>query len=123
MAELKCRKKYQLKASTLIEVLIAMIILLTVFSMGILIFTKLTSSVKSNSKQDVQWMMKQIKFQYLNEPDIKDPETSWEHHNFTVQEDSLTGYPDLRKITIYAMDFNQDRLTDSLVFLKRIYEE
>ncbi|WP_185218122.1 hypothetical protein [Sphingobacterium mizutaii] len=123
MAELKCRKKYHLKASTLIEVLIAMIILLTVFSIGILIFTKLTTSVKSNSKQDVQWMMKQIKFQYLNHPDFQDPETAWEHHNFTVQEDRLTGYPDLRKITIYAMDFNQDRLSDSLVFLKRIYEE
>lgn len=104
----------KLKASTLVEVLIAMVILLSVFAVGMMIFANLTSSSRSRESKTIQAQMQDILFQYRQDEDIPSTQTI-DSVVYYLEEKPLTAYPDLTKVTVYAERLADHAVIDSVI--------
>jgi len=110
-------KTAHLKASSLVETLVSMVIILIVFGIGMLIFVNITKASKSEMRKNTDELM-----------------TSWSHElevtGFggdsagTKQQDSIQlsyevasiqAYPDRLRLVIYALHPVDKKITDSLV--------
>ncbi len=104
-----------LKGSSLVEVLIAMVILLTVFAVGMLIFANLTSSSPNSTRKTIAQQMQQLQADWTVEESFDALTTiTVDSVEYQIQEEEVVGFADLRKVTIYARPIYADNIIDSL---------
>lgn len=104
-------------ASTLVEVLVALVILLTIFGMGMIIFARLNQAGSSQKQQQVGLRLRQIGHAYAaGEWDAHQPVND-EQISYAVNEEPLATYADRRRVTVYAFDNEQQKLVDSLALI------
>ncbi|WP_437921195.1 type IV pilus modification PilV family protein [Sphingobacterium sp. LRF_L2] len=123
MVKVTSSYRQRLKASTLVEVLIALVILLTVFALGMLIFARLNRSALSNTQQVIQFKLQQISLNYDQNKGDEELFFSDGHIQYIIEEEELLDYKDRKKVKFYAFDTEQEKVIDSLVKIIAIDEE
>jgi len=113
----------KLKASTLVEVLIALLIIMAVFVSGMIIFANITKSARSQTLRKVQGDMKVIQATYESYPIDTDEEVTEDSIRYTIQIIGMEQYPSLKRISVVAYRPNRTLPIDSLVVLKEISDE
>lgn len=104
-----------IKGSSLVEVLIAMVILLTVFAVGMLIFANLTSSSSTSTRKVITQQMQQLQADWTAVESFEAPTTiTVDSIVYQIQEEEVIDFADLRKVTIYARPIQADNIVDSL---------
>ena len=100
MAGIGSRK---LRASTLVEVLIAMVIIMAVFVTGIAIYTNVTQSGFSTSRLKAQQEMQKIINESISLKDWEAQELDADSILYKKTVSSYAGYPDLLLIEVKAV--------------------
>lgn len=109
--------------STLVEVLVALLILLTVFGMGMLIFARLMQSSDSHLQQQVQGRLRQLQEQYQNGGWDPAQNVIIEHMEYALELREMKAYADRQKVTIYAYDNRIQQVIDSVTFVMPLQDE
>lgn len=116
---MKFKLPHTLRASSLVEVLISMVILLLVFGIGLMIFTNLVRSSKSKQSQVVAHQMSILAQQAqltLDEDHVEQIEK--DNIYYTVEQDAHPEYSDRVRIKVTAHLSNDGKIIDSLVLIK-----
>lgn len=92
----------RLPASTLVEVLISMVIIMAVFVVAIGIYTKVTQSGFSFSRIEAQQQMKKIMAESIENKDWEDAVITVDSIEYKKNVNPYAGYTDLLLITIDA---------------------
>lgn len=103
-----------LRASTLVEVIIAMVILLSVFAIGMVIFAKLFRNSATVDHIRVQKELLQVRQHYLDGI-ITDRYHVMDSIGYHIEQEEIPAYPDRMKLKIYAEHFINQTYIDSLV--------
>lgn len=107
----------RLKSSTLIEVLIAMVILLCVFGIGMMIFANLDRSSSNLESRVVREQLHTLASQYQQDGG-QNNDVQIDSISYFFEEIPLEGIQDRVKLKVYAERIADGQLIDSLV---RIY--
>jgi len=121
MGQLKDRSYLVLQASTLVEVLVAMTILLTVFAAGMMLFANLTRSSASRSSKEAVLRMQDMAVRYSKGEEL--PVTEEDGISFFVEEEPLPAWGDLKKIKVYAQRTADGLLLDSVIMIRKQDEQ
>lgn len=109
-------KIMRLKASSLVETLVSMVIILIVFGIGMLIFVNLTKSTKSQTRKSTSEQM--MLWSRQLEADGFDGSTEGDKLQDSVKLSYLLtaveGYTDRQRLVIYSIA-DDGKITDSLV--------
>lgn len=117
MARLSTYRLPSLRASTLVEVLIALIILLSVFAAGMLLFTQLVNASTSRRQIVVKFELKQFGNAYLAGGfGIQETKTT-QTAAYIAEAEALTPYTDRKRVKFYAYDLENNNLLDSLILI------
>lgn len=117
MAKLTLYRQMAVRASTLVEVLIALIILLSVFAAGMLLFTRLVNASTSNRQITVQMELKQLRAAYLaGDVDIRETRTT-QVATYGIEEVTMEAYADRKRVLFYAYDNENRNVIDSLILI------
>ncbi len=117
MARLSTYRLPSLRGSTLVEVLIALIILLSVFGMGMLLFTQLVNASTSRRQTVVRFELKQFGNAYLTgDFGILETKTT-QTAAYIAEAEVLTPYTDRKRVKFYAYDLENNNLLDSLILI------
>lgn len=112
----------RLNGSTLIEVLIALVLLLTIFALGMRIVSNLTLNDKSHTAQRTKLYLQQIKANYQEKLWENDQTLQHDHLVSRMETENIDGFADRRKVKIYAYDTRQNIILDSLIFIEPVDE-
>lgn len=104
----------RLKASTLVEVITAMVILMVVFGIGMLVFANLFRSSTSLDHLFIQKQLFAVKASYL-ESNVQDEPIIMDSIAYRIVEEEIASFPDRVKIKIYAERIYDAKILDSLV--------
>ena len=117
MATLNRYLKRAMRASTLIEVLIALIILLSVFAVGMLIFTRLVNTATSERQLQASATLKQLRAAYIagNQETLQAEQVAGTAYR--VEEKPLAENADRKRIVFMAYDAASEQLIDSLIVI------
>ena len=111
------RKAVQLKASSLVETLVSMIIILIVFGIGLLIFVNITKASRSETRKNTDEMM--AAWSHELESTGFEGDSTGERLQDSIQlryEVATVGaYPDRLRLVIYAIHPEDKKIMDSLV--------
>jgi len=106
----------RLKASSLVETLVSMVIILIVFGIGMLIFVNLTKASRSETRKSTTEQM--MLWSRQLETSGFDGNTMGERLKDSIklsyQLKETEGYPDRLRLAVYAIS-EQGKVTDSLV--------
>ena len=92
-----------------------MVILLTVFAVGMLIFANLTSSAPKSNKKAIAQQMQQLQADWTAEESFdKSTTITVDSIEYQIQEEEVVDFADLRKVTIYARPIYANDIVDSL---------
>ncbi|TYR36313.1 hypothetical protein FXV77_10420 [Sphingobacterium phlebotomi] len=117
MVKLSRYQTLSFRASTLVEVLIALIILLAVFAAGMVLFTRLVNASTSKRQTTVRLELKQLGNAYLA-GDSDNQGTKITHvAAYNVEEEMLAPYTDRKRVRFYAYDIENNSLLDSLILI------
>ncbi|PRD46268.1 type II secretion system protein [Sphingobacterium haloxyli] len=122
MAKLSRYRNPSFQASTLVEVLIALIILLAVFAAGMMLFTRLVTASTSNRQTVVRAELKQLGNAFLSN-DFGTQEIRTTQVAAYEVEEELTPYADRKRIRFYAYDIEHNKLLDSLILILPVDDE
>lgn len=109
----------RLKASTLVEVITAMVILLVIFGIGMLVFANLFRSSTSVDFLFIQKQMIALKVSYL-ESNVEEEPIIMDNIAYRIVEEELVSFPDRVKVKIYAERIEDAKIMDSLVFVREV---
>lgn len=123
MGKLSIRYNQKTIASTLVEVLVALVILLSVFAVGMLIFARLNQASSSQTRQTVHLQLREIASRYVNEELDIEQTFQYEHILYSLEEEQLSGYADRIRVKIYAFDTWQQKPVDSLILIHPFNEK
>lgn len=93
----------KLPASTLIEVLISMVIIMAVFVVGIAVFARVTQSGFSMSRTEAQQQMHKIIQESIANNDWEEQQVIQDSILYVKSVNEYSGYPDLLVIEVNAM--------------------
>lgn len=118
MARLITYRIPSLRASTLVEVLIALIILLSVFGAGMLLFTQLVNASTSKRQTIVRFELKQLSSAYLaGDFGMQETKTTKAAAYIAETETLAAPYTDRKRVRFYAYDIENNNLLDSLILI------
>ncbi|UIR54617.1 hypothetical protein LZQ00_10055 [Sphingobacterium sp. SRCM116780] len=112
---------HKLRASSLMEVLISMVILLVVFGIGLMIFTNVILSSKSEESKKVEQRMAVLAQQALEEGASEEMELDAVHYQ--VNKEILPQFSDRIRISVLAMNTTSGKIIDSLIVIKEYQDE
>lgn len=104
MAELK---PHQVKASTLLEVIVAMVIILVIFTLAMGIYNNVLSATSYVKHQQANALMEQLVRQSITQQNWKDEETTLDSISLKKTVNPYEQYTDLVIITVTA--YQQDK--------------
>jgi len=110
---IKKRRTKCLRASTLVETLVAMTILLTVFGIGMLLFANLTRSADRERNARIRMQMGHVLWQVSMGRALGGP-ISVDGVKYYVEEEHHPGLPGCRRATVFAELMENGTLVDSL---------
>lgn len=115
---MKFKLNHTIRASSLVEVLISMVILLLVFGIGMMIFTNLVRSSKSKQSKVIAHEMAVLAHQALEE----DREKQFEKEGiyYTVEQEDFSTYSDRVRIKVTAQLSDNGKIIDSLIVIKEL---
>lgn len=117
MAKLRRNRNLSFRASTLVEVLIALIILLSVFGAGMLLFTQLVNASTSKRQTIVRFELKQLSSAYLaGDFGMQETKTT-KAAAYMAETETLAPYTDRKRVRFYAYDIENNNLLDSLILI------
>lgn len=117
MVKLTVHQKYAFRASTLVEVLISLIILLSVFAAGMSLFSQLTHASLGTRRIQVRLELRTLRAAYENRAaDILENNTT-AIARYNIQEQPLEGYSDRKRVAFYAYNQENNILIDSLIVI------
>lgn len=99
-----------LKGSSLVEVLVAMVVIMIVFSIAMAIFTNVTKLSLSTKKYKAQAILEQVLIQVEKFPE--DGHKKFTQHEFMIDQE-VTGYldkPGLKRVNISILDEQGEHL-------------
>jgi len=105
MAKLSMRK---LSASSLLEVLIAMTIIMAVFVMGMFIYARVTHSQFSTRQLVAQQRMQAIIQDCIDRRNLENKKISFDSISYLISVQKFNEYPDLRVIHVTASQNGDD---------------
>lgn len=123
MGKLTILYRGKANASSLIEVLVALVILLSVFAMGMLIFTRLNQASISQSHQRVNLQLREIANKCVNGDWDMEETFEYESISYSLEEELLSDYIDRKRVKIYAFDNRKQKLVDSLILIQPTHEK
>lgn len=103
----------KLKSSTLIEVLIAMIILLCVFGIGMMVFANLDRSSSNLQSRAVREQLRSVAEQY-GQGQLQTDEVEIDSVLYFIEQEPLIGFQDRIKVKVYAQRVIDGTVIDSL---------
>lgn len=110
-------KQVQLKASSLVETLVSMVIILIVFGIGMLVFVNITKASRSETRKSTSEAMSAWSYQL--ETAGFEGNTSGELQQDSIflsyEAQQLPAYPDRLRLVVYALRPKDGKVTDSLV--------
>lgn len=109
--------KWRWKASTLVEVLVALTILMTVFAVGMLIFANLSRSGRTQRKQVVFYHLRDVAQGYRRGDIAADESLIRDSTVYFMEESVMPNLADRKKVGIYAFDPVSETILDSLIFI------
>ncbi|GAA0884068.1 hypothetical protein GCM10009120_26660 [Sphingobacterium siyangense subsp. cladoniae] len=106
----------RLKASSLVETLVSMVIILTVFGIGMLIFVNLTKASRSETRKSTteQMMLWSRQLEANGFDGNTMGESLKDSIKLSYQLKETEGYPDRLRLAVYAIS-EEGKVTDSLV--------
>ncbi len=109
-------KIIRLKASSLVETLVSMVIILIVFGIGMLIFVNLTKASRSETRKSTteQMMLWSRQLETTGFDGNTAGESQQDSIKFSYQLNEVEGYTDRLRLAVYAMS-EDGKVTDSLV--------
>lgn len=107
----------RLKASSLVEVLIAMVILLSIFGIGMMIFANLDRSSSSLESRIVRGQLSALAEQY-KQTDIQDSRIQIDSIAYYIEEIPIEGIQDRIRLKIYAERLLDGTYIDSLIMIR-----
>ena len=110
----RIRLNNRLIASTLVEVIVAMVILLSVFAIGMFIFAKLYRNSTTIDHFRIQKELLQVRQQYI-EGIITDQYHVMDSIAYHIDIEEIPAYPDRIKLKIYAEQLINEIYVDSLI--------
>lgn len=109
-------KIIRLKASSLVETLVSMVIILIVFGIGMLIFVNLTKASRSETRKSTTEQMmfwsRQLETSGFDSNTVG--ESQQDSIKLSYQLNEVEGYTDRLRLAVYAMS-EDGKVTDSLV--------
>lgn len=107
----------QLKASSLVETLVSMIIILIVFGIGMLIFVNITKASKSETRKNTDEMMASWSEELASSGFEGDSTGERLQDSIQLRYEVATvgAYPDRLRLVIYSIHPQDKKITDSLV--------
>lgn len=123
MGKLNILYNQKTTASTLVEVLVALVILLSVFAVGMLIFARLNQASSSQIRQTVHLQLREIASRYVNEEWDTEQTIQYEHILYSLEEEQLSDYADRIRVKIYAFDTQLQKPVDSLILIHPFNEK
>ncbi|NQD71731.1 hypothetical protein HP439_13455 [Sphingobacterium shayense] len=123
MGKLNILYNQKTTASTLVEVLVALVILLSVFAVGMLIFARLNQASSSQTRQTVHLQLREIASRYVNEEWDTEQTFQYEHILYSLEEEQLSDYADRIRVKIYAFDTQLQKPVDSLILIHPFNEK
>lgn len=113
---MKVKLNHTVRASSLVEVLISMVILLLVFGIGMMIFTNLVRSSKSKRSKVIAHEMSILAQQALEVGSATEIEK--EDVYYAVEKEMLPDYSDRIRIKVTAHASDNGKILDSLILIK-----
>jgi|GEM_PF-444832 len=110
---IKKKISIRIQASTLVEVLVAMVILLSVFAIGMLLFANLTRTSKSQRSRQVQLHMEHILWK-VSRGEIVERPILIDSLAYYVEEELIFGFQDRKKVTVFVEQMEDGVIIDSL---------
>ncbi|MDR2270594.1 MAG: hypothetical protein LBF27_06780 [Sphingobacterium sp.] len=110
-------KKIKIKASSLVETLVSMVIILIVFGIGLLIFVNITKASRSETRKNTDEMMASWSHE-LETAGFGDDSTGEKLQDsirLSYAVSTVAAYPDRLRLVIYTMHPEDNNRTDSLV--------
>ncbi len=109
-------KIIRLKASSLVETLVSMVIILIVFGIGMLIFVNLTKASRSETRKSTteQMMLWSRQLEANGFEGNTEGESLQDSIKLSYQLREAEGYPDRSRLAVYAIS-EEGKVTDSLV--------
>ncbi len=106
----------RLKASSLVETLVSMVIILIVFGIGMLIFVNLTKASRSETRKSTteQMMLWSRQLEANGFDGNTEGESLHDSIKLSYQLKETEGYPDRLRLAVYAIS-EEGKVTDSLV--------
>lgn len=106
----------RLKASSLVETLVSMVIILIVFGIGMLIFVNLTKASRSETRKSTteQMMLWSRQLETTGFDGNTMGESLKDSTKLSYQLKETEGYPDRLRLAVYAIS-EEGKVTDSLV--------
>ncbi|MGJ1392813.1 type II secretion system protein [Sphingobacterium spiritivorum] len=112
-----------LRASTLVEVLIALLIIMSVFAAGMVIFANINKASRSQTQQQIKMQLKDLQKEYEKYPVATEEHIIRDSIAYTIRIVASQDYPRLKRITASARHPHNDLILDSLVVLKENRDE
>ena len=112
----RSRTPFRLKSSTLVEVLVAMIILMTVFAIGMMIFANITKSNRSSQHKTIRMQMRELALRSANDSTLNQ-QLSIDAIDYYIESSILKKLDDRKLIKVYAKSHNQAAVRDSLLYI------
>jgi len=109
-------KIIRLKASSLVETLVSMVIILIVFGIGMLIFVNLTKASRSETRKSTseQMMLWSRQLETNGFEGNTEGESLRDSIKLSYQLKEAEGYPDRLRLAVYAVS-EDGKVTDSLI--------
>jgi Tfp pilus assembly protein PilV len=109
-------KMIRLKASSLVETLVSMVIILIVFGIGMLIFVNLTKASRSETRKSTteQMMLWSLQLEANGFDGNTEGETLQDSIKLSYQLREAEGYPDRSRLAVYAIS-EEGKIIDSLI--------
>ncbi|WP_343321623.1 hypothetical protein [Sphingobacterium multivorum] len=106
----------RLKASSLVETLVSMVIILIVFGIGMLIFVNLTKASKSETRKSTaeQMMLWSRQLEANGFDGDTEGESLQDSIKLSYQLTEAEGYPDRSRLAVYAIS-EEGKVIDSLI--------
>lgn len=122
MAKLNQIINYRIKGSTLVEVLISLVLLLTVFAIGMLIVSNLTISEKYQTTHQTKFLLQHVKAVYQEKRWVEGQTLQKDQFVARIETVNIKGFADRQKVKIFVWDRYQNNLIDSLIFIEPLDE-
>ncbi|WP_149915198.1 type II secretion system protein [Sphingobacterium cavernae] len=116
MAQLKGIK---LAASTLIEVIVAMVILLVVFAIGMMIYANLNKNSSTTESFQLRKQLKSLQQAYVRN-EIAQNSIVFDSIEYFIETEQLETFTDRIKLKIYAIRMGNNKLLDSLISIQEV---